>query len=126
MKKNNIFKKYKIIGIISIIIAIACMVIAIMKITDKKVLIFSLCILVLSFFTVFFSVILLKWRKVLINNIKTKKNIINMTEKEKKNTQAIPFLTDSIVSYEKSLRQITVMSIIHLIIVIIITVFLFI
>lgn len=59
MNENNILEKYKRIGINFIIITLICMVVAIMKITDKEVLIFSFCILVLGFFTILFSVILL-------------------------------------------------------------------
>ncbi|AMP20509.1 hypothetical protein AZF37_04400 [endosymbiont 'TC1' of Trimyema compressum] len=120
MKENNILEKYKRIGIISIIIILVCMVAAIMKITDKEVLIFSLCILVLGLFAILFSVILLNWRKGLIKSIETEKNITNVTEEEKKE------YTDTIISYEKSLRQITVMSAIHLVAVVVLTIFLFI
>ena len=126
MKENNILEKYKKIGIIFIIITIVCMVVAIIKITDKEVSILSLCIFALGFFTIFFSVILLNWRKELIKSIETKKNITNATKKEKKNTQILLSFADTIISYEKSLKQITMMSAIHLVIIIMITIFLFI
>ena len=120
MKKSNILEKYKRIGMFSIILMIICMLAAIMKITNKEVLIFSLCIIVLGLFAILFSIILLNWRKGLIKSMETEKDVEDVSEEEKKE------YGDTIISYEKSLRQITIMSTIHVVAVVVLTIFLFI
>lgn len=120
MNNQEMLKKYSRIGIMSIIITVICMVAAIIKITNRDTMIFSLCILVLGLFAILFNIILLKWRQGLIKSIEKDGTVTEATEEERKEYK------DTIISYEKSLRQITIMGAIHVVAVVILTIFLFI